>query len=84
MLGDGEPTEVSDADALPKPADTIVSQLGDMWQLGDHRVDPLVTPPRDLPGAAGRRAAPLRVRGPALQYPDRGVRQRAGEGQAQG
>lgn len=39
MLGDAEPTpKQAKADALPKPLDSIVTELGDVWQLGDHRV----------------------------------------------
>lgn len=39
MLGDGGDTQrQSNQDALPAPAAEVVSQLGDVWQLGEHRI----------------------------------------------
>lgn len=37
QLGDGG-EQLADDDALPKPLDTVVSEVGDIWRLGDHRI----------------------------------------------
>lgn len=37
-LGDASTTEREHADALPDPSEITVSQLGDVWQVGEHRI----------------------------------------------
>ncbi len=38
LLGDGDDDNDSDPDAQPDPPDMPVSRIGDLWQLGEHRV----------------------------------------------
>ncbi|MEW8417402.1 MAG: site-specific DNA-methyltransferase [Candidatus Thiodiazotropha endolucinida] len=38
LLGTEEDVGLTDDDQVPEPEETVISQAGDIWQLGDHRL----------------------------------------------